>query len=278
MKNSAQLSLFEQLSRAAPRLSDEDIVRRLCEDLLDQAGVRPPVNVELLASMRGIARVEEREQPWAGVLAPQGGQFVVGVRSADGPERQRFTILHEAGHTLLPGFAESSQYRCHGLKTREEELCDIAASELLLPRRFFVEDLRAARPGLAGVEDLAAEYDASIEATALRVADLAHAPTMLIVMRVAHKPAERGREGACEPKLRVAWSHGRGDWPYVRRHKSADEGSPFMRAYDGEVVDEVEHLGDLASSECDPVSISARRYGSDGRVLALIQPASRAAA
>lgn len=276
MKNVLQLSLFEQLSQAAPRLSDEEIVRKLCDDLIHEAGVEPPVNVRLLASMRGISEVEEREQPWAGVLAPGDGHFVVGVRASDGAERQRFTVLHEAGHTLLPGFAESRQYRCDGPKTREEQLCDIAASELLLPRRFFVRSLRDARPGLDGVEDLASEYDASIEATALRVSDLAEVPTALIVLRVGHKPAERGQEDTCEPKLRVAWSHAQGDWPYIPRHKSADDDSPFFRAYNGEVVDEVGQLGDLINTQPDPVRISARRYGNDGRVLALIHPAGTA--
>lgn len=275
MKNVLQLSLFEQLSQAAPRLSDEDIVRRICDDLIQEADVRPPVNVRLLASMRGIARIEEREQPWAGVLAPRGDQFFVGVRASDGAERQRFTILHEAGHTLLPGFAESRQYRCDGPKTREEQLCDIAASELLFPRQYFRDDLRAARPGLPGVEDLANAYEASIEATALRTADLAEVPTALIVLRMAHKPAERGKEDSCEPKLRVAWSHAQGAWPYIPRHKSAREASPFFRAYNGEVVDEVGVLEDLTGAGCDPVHISARRYGNDGRVLALVRQAPR---
>lgn len=271
MKN-IQLSLFEQLSRVEPALSDEDVVRRLCEDLLDEADVMPPVNVKLLASLRGIARIEERLQPWDGVLAPEKGRFVVGVRASDGVERQRFTVLHEAGHTLLPGFSEARQYRCEGPKTRDEQLCDIAAAELLLPRRFFVSDLREAGPGLAGVEALAAAYEASIEATALRSVDLVPNRAILLVFRVGHKPSEHGRENECEPKLRLSWAHGQGRWPYMPKHKSADGGSPFMRAYEGEVVDEVGTLGELAGAQGGRVMISARRYGNDGRVLALVQP------
>jgi hypothetical protein len=275
MKN-IQLSLFEQLSRVAPALSDDDVVRRLCEDLLDVADVKPPVNVKLLASLRGIARVEERPQPWAGVLAPEKGQLVVGVRASDGLERQRFTILHEAGHTLLPGFAEARQFRCDGPKSRDEELCDIAASELLLPRRFFADDLRDAPPGLDGVEGLARQYESSIEATALRAVDLGVDASMLLVLRPAHKPSERGREDECEPKLRLAWAHGRGAWPYMRKDKSVDGGSVLSRAHEGELVDEVGFLGDLAAAECGPVTISARRYGSYGRVLALVRRPSTA--
>jgi len=267
-----QLSLFEQLSQAAPALSDEEIVWRLCEDLLDEAAVEPPVNVELLASMRGITRIEQRLQPWSGVLAPASSGLVVGVRAFDGVERQRFTVLHEAGHTLLPGFAEARHYRCSGPKSREEQLCDIAASELLLPRRHFVRDLQDAAPGLAGIEALAASYGASIEATALRAVDLQRDATMRLVFRVAHKPSERGHEDEHEPKLRVSWSHGRGDWPYVRQHKSVSDESPFRRAHEGELVDEVGAIGDLASGESEAVRISARRYGNDGRVLALLRP------
>lgn len=272
MKN-IQLSLFEQLSRVEPALSDEAVVRRLCEDLLDEADARPAVNVNLLASLRGIARVEQRLQPWDGVLACEKGQFVVGVRASDGTARQRFTVLHEAGHTLLPGFAESRQYRCDGPKSRDEELCDIAAAELLLPRRFFVSDLADADAGLDGVEALASYYQASIEATALRSVDLGPGPAMLLVLRVAHKPSEAGREDDCEPRLRLSWAHAQGDWPFMPKHKSADDGSPFVRAQYGEVVDEVGTLGDLASGDAGRLMISARRYGNDGRVLALVHPA-----
>ncbi len=273
MKNT-QLSLFEQLSRTEPTLSDEDVVRRLCEDLLDEAEVRPPVNVKLLASMRGIARIEEREQPWDGVLARDQDQFVVGVRASDGVARQRFTVLHEAGHTLLPGFAESRQYRCSGPRSREEELCDVAAAELLLPRRYFVPDLAEVGDGLDDVELLAGSYDASIEATALRAVDLGEGPAAFMVLRVGHKPSEEGREHECEPKLRLSWAHTSGDWPFMRRHKSVDESSPFMRAHLGELVDEVGSLGDLADDGME-VTISARRYGKDGRVLALVRPLAR---
>jgi hypothetical protein len=268
-----QLSLFEQLSHAEPALSDEEVVRRLCEDLLDESAVAPPVNVELLASIRGIARVEQRPQPWSGVLAPTGNGLIVGVRATDGVERQRFTILHEAGHTMLPGFAESRHYRCDGPKNREEQLCDIAASELLLPRRFFVRDFAQASPGLEGIEELSNSYEASIEATALRAVALGQEAGMLLVFKVAHKPSEKGREDECEPKLRLSWSHGRGDWPYMRQHKSVSDGSPIQRALEGELVDEIGTLGDLAGDEHGPVKISARRYGSSGRVLALLTPA-----
>jgi len=268
-----QLSLFDQLRLAEPNLADTDVVRRLCERLLDEAGVKPPIPVALIASLRGIRDILECDQPWAGMLAPENGSLVVRVRASDGWRRQRFTVLHETGHTLLPGFAEAAQFRCNGSKTKAEELSDLAASELLLPRRFFKPDLADAGFSFDGVEDLAEIYDASIEATALRVVDLCDEPALMLSLSRRHKPTERGKEEACEPKLRLDWAHATGAWPYARRHKSVEDDSVFARAYAGELINERGGLGDLTSEDMPPLEIHARRYGSKGRVLALVRHA-----
>lgn len=269
-----QLSLFDQLRRAEPALADIDVVRRLCEQLLDEADVRPPTPVEMVASLRGIATILECDQPWAGMMAPENGSLVVRVRAKDGRRRQRFTILHEAGHTLLPGFAEAAQFRCNGAKSRTESLSDLAASELLLPRRFFERDIAEAGFHFDAIEELAETYDASIEATALRAIDLCGEPALMLSLSRRHKPSERGKEAMCESKLRVDWAHPAGEWPYVRRHKSVDEQSLFARAEAGELVSERGELGDLVADDLPPVEIHARRYGSNGRVLVLVRRAA----
>lgn len=278
MKNSDpnQMSLFELLKRQEPRLSDRDAVRVICERLLVESGVVAPVNVGLLASMRGIVRIEQHPQVHAGMLVHQPGGMVAHIRSGDSPERRRFTILHEAGHTLLPGYVETSHYRCGGPRTWEEQLCDLAASELLFPRSSFSSDLIAAGFGTGPAGELACRYGGSVEATAVRGVDLWPEDALLLVLRQAHKPAEAGLERQVEPKLRLAWGYGKGSWPFSRKHKSAADGSPFARAHAGELVEEVGSLGDLVAGDAGPVHISARRYGADGRVLAMITKPSPA--
>src|SRR5262245_38631122 len=136
-----QLSIFEQMRILDPTLTDEEAVIRVCEEILEEAEATPPIPVELIASLRGISRIERRDQPWAGVLNPNAsGGLEVAVRATDAYERQRFTICHEAGHTLFPGFHEQRRFRCNGERTRLEQLCDCAAGELLLPRRMFSAD------------------------------------------------------------------------------------------------------------------------------------------
>ncbi|MDX6652052.1 MAG: hypothetical protein QOJ38_833 [Solirubrobacterales bacterium] len=268
--NERQLSVFEQLRDSEPSLADTEIVRRLCEQLLDEADVRPPVPVEMLASLRGIAKVQSDDQPYAGMLSPEDGRLVVTVRRGDGHRRRRFTVCHEAAHTLFPGFSERRQYRCNGERTWTEKMCDLAAAELLLPRRFFEADLRQAGFGLEAVEELARDYQASIEATARRSVALWSAQeAMLIVLRARHKPSEAGREDELPPKLRVEYSFGRGDWPFVLRHKSASA-SGLGRALEGEILDEISEIDELCVGSAGRVRVQARRYGADGRVIALI--------
>ena len=262
-------SQFESCAAAHPTWSDERVVEELCEELLNEADVRPPVDVDVLASVCGIVDIEYGPQPWAGMLIPKETGLVARVRVSDGYERQRFTVLHEGGHTLLPGFARGRSYRCKGPRTREEQLCDAAAANLLMPRRFFAADVAGARFGFEAVERLAAEYEASVQATAQRFVDFWPRPALLMVFERRHKPAERGREELCEPKLRLEWTRKGGAWPFMKRHKSVDDDSALGRAWFGEYVDETVALDEVFAESVGKLSVSARRYGD--AVLGLVE-------
>jgi Zn-dependent peptidase ImmA (M78 family) len=276
-RSPGQLSLLEHLRATSPESSDEERIRRLSERLLDEADVRPPVSVEILASLRGIVDIEIADQPWAGMLSSVDSRLVVCVKETDSYPRQRFSILHEAIHTFCPGFFDP-QFRCNPSRSgsRLEALCDLGASELLMPRRHFTPDLAAGALDFDHVADLADRYQASLEAAAIRAVDLWHGDASLLVFRRQTKPSEAGQPDA-QPKLRLAWSHVSGPWPYLPRHRSVSDGSPFNRALIGEVVDEESSLVDLTSDAGTPFHVSARAVGSD-RVLALVRPALSEAA
>lgn len=53
--------------------------------------------------------------------------------------------------------------------TEEEFLCDVAAAELLMPRREFVPRLRDCGMRIEAIAELAADFGSSLEATALNV-------------------------------------------------------------------------------------------------------------
>jgi hypothetical protein len=270
---SEQLSLFEQMQNAVPTLSDEAVMRVLCEELLDEGEVQgPPTPVEILASLRGINDIKTAEQPFAGVLAPSDNGFAVRVRQADGYGRQRFTISHETGHTLLPGFREARQYRCNGEQTWLERMCDVAGAELLMPQRFFEPLMAQGDFDLDTTEELAALFEASIEAAARRAVALHPEPAMLLVLSDRHKPAEAGHEAELPTKLRLDYSVRHGDWPFFMPHKSADA-SGLGRALHGEILNEQGSIDELCVDAIGTVQISAKRYGREGRVLALVRRA-----
>jgi len=273
MAKPEQLSLFEETRKAEPALSDEEIMRVLCEELLEEGEVAaPPTPLEMLASLRGINEIEAVDQPFAGVLAPHEGGLAVRVRRADGRTRQRFTIGHETGHTLLPGFRQARQYRCNGEQTWLERMCDIAGAELLLPRRFFVPLMAAGDFNLDAVEEMAGVFRASIEASARRAVALHPEPAMLLVLSDRHKPSEAGHEDELPTRLRLDYSVRQGEWPFVFPHKSASEAG-LGRALQGEILDEQGSIDELCADAIGAVRISAKRYGRDGRVLALVRRA-----
>jgi len=273
MTKPEQLSLFEETRDAEPALSDEEIMRVLCDELLDEGEVAgPPTPLEMLASLRGINEIEAADQPFSGVLAPYEGGLAVRVRRADGRLRQRFTIGHETGHTLLPGFRQARQYRCSGEQTWLERMCDVAGAELLLPRRFFAPRMAAGDFDLDTVEDLAELFEASVEATARRAVALHSEPAMLLVLSDRHKPSEEGREEELPSRLRLDYSIRQGDWPFVKPHKSASEAG-LARALRGEILDGQGSIDELCAGAIGAVRISAKRYGRDGRVLALVRRA-----
>jgi Zn-dependent peptidase ImmA (M78 family) len=221
----------------------EELVVRLCEELLDEAGISVPIDVRLLASFRGIAAINEVDQAEAGCIFFNGERLVVHMRGTDSAERQRFTICHETIHTFFPGFREERRARTDttvGTYDRnqfEEYLCDIGAAELLLPRKPFLAVLPA-QPDIDDVIELADVFDASLEATAIRIVNLATVPMALVVLEPAWKPAEQrelarraiqpalaGLESETPPKkLRVRWAYG----PRIAtipKHKSVDDTS-----------------------------------------------------
>ena len=233
----------------------EELVVRLCEELLEEAGVRVPVDVRMLASFRGIAAITAVDQAEAGCIFCAGERLLVQLRASDSPERQRFTICHEILHTFFPGFREERRTRTdttvgHFDRNQlEEYLCDLGAAELLLPREPFLAALPA-RPSFDDVIELAATFAASLEATAIRVVSVATVPMALVVLEPAWKPAEQrelarratqpalaGLEGGPPPKkLRVRWAYGP-RMTTIPKHKSVDDASPLANVLETGGVD-----------------------------------------
>lgn len=118
-----------------------------------------------------------------------------------------------------------------------EALCDLAAAELLFPAESFRADVADRQLSVDTMEEMADKYIGSLSAAAHDMIDLADRSALLVMLNEMNKPADKAHPGA-DPRLRVAYAIGSGDWPFVPKWKSAASAGPLARALRGEVVDE----------------------------------------
>ena len=103
--------------------------------------------------------------------------------------RQRFSFAHELAHLLLQksgisiAAGPTSKHRHNDSSNPEERLCDQIAAEILMPRQDFTDAGISAGWTLKSLGRLAAKYETSMEATAIRIVDLMPEPSILGVWR-----------------------------------------------------------------------------------------------
>jgi hypothetical protein len=155
-------------------------VIQLAENLTRQCSlVHTYQNLPMIASYQG-AKIEELDMDDAGRIIPifeedEDFDYLIQVNASHPPARRNFSICHEIGHTLMPNFLGASEPRydrevmAWNEEAEEEFLCDVAATELLMPRREFVPRLRGCGMRIESVAELAIEFGSSLEATALNI-------------------------------------------------------------------------------------------------------------
>lgn len=205
-------SLIEGLVAAAGVVDPVEAVRLRAVQAIDAyTGVfgEPddmPLDLVTLASFLGIkfSGAAPLYSPDA-ELAPDGAGGVELRLNPDRPEtRRRFSIGHEITHTFFPDHSthlwmrsESRRRVLSDPNDYLEMLCDVGASELVLPRRWFDKDAR----NVEAAEDilrLAARYKASREATVRRYAELHPDVVAAVFFEWKLKPTQQGRIGRAE--------------------------------------------------------------------------------
>jgi len=168
------------------------LIRRIVEDLLEQAGVTAaPVPVERIAKQAGAqVAYESADDNLSGFLyraAGKGKRPIIGINDEHNPRRQRFSIAHELGHLILHtgdplhvdrGNALQIKLRSEASSTGtdpDEKEANAFAAELLMPQKFVERDLE----DLDALDDdalqvLAEKYEVSQQAMAFRLANLGY--------------------------------------------------------------------------------------------------------
>lgn len=186
---------------AATGVSDAQLaIRQLARGALTEAEVEAaPVDLDLVASFQGVRSIDLVEMSQAGRLIPDEGGYRIQLNASHPVPKRRFTIGHEIGHLLIPSYRRqphhvediaTGQFDASDASQEEEYLCDIAATELLLPDRLFRPYAQAAGCHLSAVLELATRFEASREATARRLIELDLWPCALVLWHQAYKKSE----------------------------------------------------------------------------------------
>lgn len=144
----------------------EKAVRIVADDAIKDVP-HPPLALEILAEKVGVAAIVYEDMPFSGELRPAKGSYVVACSAHLSPSRRRFTIAHELSHAIL----EKSGRNCPRTGPELERLCDMIATEMLLPREAFLNHVPPG-PTIDSIFQVARIFETSVAATALRFAEL----------------------------------------------------------------------------------------------------------
>ncbi len=239
-------SSLQEARLATPGVSDDLLIAWLADELISKWSLELPIDLEMVAQLRGIKRVELAEMDAAGCLITRDGESTIKLRKADPAKRRVFSGFHEVGHTYMEGYQLQMQFRCSPFRTVKdptEALCDTMASEFLLPRAYFLKDIEESEFTIASVADLSNRYAASFEATAIRFTMLGRDDWFLLRLERMNKPKD---EFGAPPVLRAASIvPGAGRRAFIPRFKSLDEGDPLQAVLTDEEFDGITSLRGL---------------------------------
>lgn len=178
--------------------------RELVHELIKKRGQEePPFLAEELASLRGIRVVKADLGKVDGLLIRYPDGYTIKVNANHHPSRQNFSCAHEIGHTFLHELDRlpcldnynDNEFRMSNLKfigKAKEDLCNIAAAELLMPEIFFKKYLAGFNLSVSSIERLAHIFKVSIQAAAIRISQVSTEPCSVILWKQYQKPRSKG--------------------------------------------------------------------------------------
>ena len=184
----------------------------------------PPIPVELIAQEQGISVLRRGDLPCSGRLMAVRGGFELHVAAHERPDRQRFTIAHEIAHTFFsPNLQKNREAGAipvllgYNDDQTVEKLCDIAASELLIPPGDLAVLAESASPSFDAFQEIRRVFQVSIRALVVALPQVS--PRWVFLMcKYSTRP------GSSEKKLRVLWSS-TPKGTFVPKHDSIGEHS-----------------------------------------------------
>jgi Zn-dependent peptidase ImmA (M78 family) len=138
----------------------------------------PPTDLGALARHVGVDSIRCLPLAVDGRLVSENGRYVIEVNKDHQIERQRFTIAHEIAHLVIagPGFLGCSTISSRSgplsaTDSVEEQLCNYAAAELLIPSEWVRSFLQDVEPRFPAIAQMARTCAVSLEVAARQLTE-----------------------------------------------------------------------------------------------------------
>ncbi|MCB0721414.1 MAG: ImmA/IrrE family metallo-endopeptidase [Ignavibacteriae bacterium] len=182
-KNKSVLLMMEEEGSNDPIELIKERARSLITTAIDKGWHGPPYNPIELARQLKIDITPNDNVIDARTIPTGKNKFLIEYNPFDRASRINFSIAHELGHFLFSDCSDEIRNRENKeVKKKDKEkwelelLCNIAASEILLPYGSFIEDANKTELTLKGLIELADKYKASLEAVMLRFTEVVSKP------------------------------------------------------------------------------------------------------
>ncbi|MBA7472390.1 hypothetical protein ES707_07714 [subsurface metagenome] len=163
----------------------EDYARELRKMIGDEEQIIDPFQV---AEDLGIKVREDNFQGFDGALIRSGKKTLILLSVTMSRNRKIFTLAHELGHWYMLEHNKGKEYICgtedvgkYSPTNITEHEADRFATEFLMPRKIFQKVMKNKLLSLASIKDIADYFNISMQAAALRYAQLAKFPCAVIV-------------------------------------------------------------------------------------------------
>lgn len=182
--NNKSIQKYLEIKNSLDPISEiREDCRQLVLDALDKGWSGPPFNPLELADILGIPITPNESVPDARIIPTGVNKYLIEYNPFQIESRVNFSIAHELAHTLFPDCA--NQIRNRAIEEEEDKqlelLCNIGASEILLPYGQFTQDATTTKPEIEGLLELSNKYKASLEAVLLRYVEVIDQPCAIAV-------------------------------------------------------------------------------------------------
>ncbi len=231
---------------------DSDDVLRYANFLREEAGLStdPPIDLRRVYARFGMPTPKRALLPNQQGLLLNPERGIVLIKEDDPEARQRFTEAHELMEYLFSALPSGKGWaaRQTGIfkPNIKEQLCNEGAAELLMPRVSFVPRLYRIGISFKAGRELGEDFHVSTTAALVHMARVGPGHHAVVLWRVKNKPTEikakvspnqislfgQKPEEIHPKKLRVEWSLGGPNVPYIPPNKSIQEDTSIYAAWE----------------------------------------------